>query len=230
MSELGVLWALIRSTWGERLSRPLIGILAVVFCASKISLAVYSHELDDPSLFLTLMFAAGSVGRDVTSGVLPLIFTRPVARRTYVLAKWIAAGAAAGMVSALTLVVQALLLWHRGAPVPGSEISAAIFASFTSAFGIASVIVLLSVLVPGIGDMALWAALLLVGSLSAKVAPQRFVQEWHAFLEPTLEWGAASGTNLAGWFRVVSYLSTVTLCLCLAVMAANRKEISYAAG
>lgn len=230
MSELGVLWALIRSTGGERLSRPLIGILALVFCASKVSIAVYGHGLEDPSFFLTLMFAAGSVGRDVTSGVLPLIFTRPVARRTYVLAKWIAAGSAAGAIGALTLVVEALLLWHRGAAVPGSEIPAAIFAGFTSAFGIASVIILFSVLVPGIGDIALWAALLLVGSLSAKVAPQRFVQEWHAFLEPTLEWGAASGSHIAGWFRVVSYLSTVTLCLCLAVMAANRKEISYAAG
>jgi len=32
------------------------------------------------------------------------------------------------------------------------------------------------------------------------------------------------------WFAIVSYLSTVTLCLAVAVVVMNRKELSYASG
>jgi hypothetical protein len=230
MSELSVLWALIRATWGERLSRPLVGILVVVFCASKVLAASLTHELDDPSFYLTLLFAAGTVGRDVSSGVLPVLFTRPIARSTYVFAKWLAAGTAAGTIGALTIVVQALLLSHRGADVAGSAIAASIFGGFTSAFGISSVLVCFSVFLSGIGDIALWGGLILVGKLSVRYVPQRVADEWGALLHPALDWGAASGSHLVTAFQVVSYLSTVSLFLCLAVMAANRKEISYAAG
>lgn len=230
MSELRVLWALVRATWGERLSRPLVGILALVFCATKVLAARLTHELDDPSFYLALLFVVGTVGRDVSSGVLPILFTRPLARRTYVLAKWLAAGTAAGTIGALTIVVEALLLSHLGFGVGGSGIAASIFGGFTSAFGISSVLVLFSVLLAGIGDIALWGGLILVGKLSVRYVPQRVADEWGALLHPALEWGASSGSHLAAAFQVVSYLSTVSLCLCLAVMAANRKEISYAAG
>jgi hypothetical protein len=230
VSDLSVLWALIRATWGERLSRPLVGILALVFCASKVFAIGFTHELDDPSFYLTLLFTAGTVGRDVSSGVLPVLFTRPLARSTYVFAKWLAAGTAAGTIGALTIAIQALLLSHRGTGVAGSAIVASIFGGFTSAFGISSVLVFFSVLLSGIGDIALWGGLILVGKLSTRYVPQRVADEWGALLQPALDWAAASGSHPAAAFRVVSYLSTVTLCLCLAVMAANRKEISYAAG
>jgi hypothetical protein len=230
MGTGSVLWALIRATWGEQRSRPFVVVLCLIFCVVEISAVSYTHDLNDPTLFLTVMFGAGSIGRDVTTGVLPLLFTRPIKRGTYVFAKWIAVSSAAAVTGALVLTIQALLLRHRGLGLPGATIAAAVFASAASACGISSVLVFLSALVSGFGDIALWMGLRLLGALLAKRVGPRFVQEWRSLIEPSLAWDTLSGSHLGAWFRLVSYLSTVTLFLCLAVMAANRKEVSYAAG
>jgi ABC-type transport system involved in multi-copper enzyme maturation permease subunit len=224
------LWALVRVTWRELLSRPFVGIICLVFCAVEISLGSSMHDLNDPTLILTVILGAGSIGRDVSSGVLPLLFTRPIARRTYVFAKWIAVSSAASVVGAAALAIQALLLWRQGAGLSAPAIGAAVFGGATTAWGVASVLVFLSVLVAGVGDVGLWYGLHLVGILFARKAPARFNEEWRALIQPSLAWDALSGSHLLVWFRLVSYLSTVTFFLVLAVTAANRKELSYASG
>jgi len=227
--SFAVLRALIVATWRERLLRPLFGGLCLVFCFSEISAARLTHELQDPVLILTLLIGAGSVGKDVSSGVLPLLFTRPLVRSRYVLAKWLAVGSAVTVLTALTLLGEALVLARADLGVPRAEVTAAIFQSASTVFGISSVLVFFSVLLSSFADALLWIGLSVVPQIGHRFVGQRIAEEWQAFLYPSLEWSATFDHPVA-WFRVFSYFSTVTLCLCLAVLAVNRKELSYASG
>jgi len=217
------LWALVSATWREKLARPIVLVLCVLICIGHASFVVSSHELEDPATPLALILGAGSIGRDVSSGVLALLFTRPLVRARYVLAKWLAVSVAAGVLAAATLLVEALILGRQGEGVPGAELAAALFASATATCGLTAVLVLFSTLLPGLGDVALWTALLLVMAVARGRLPQRVAEECQALLQPQLAWGST-------WFAILSYLSTVALCLCLAALVANRKELSYAAG
>ena len=225
-----VVWALMCATWRERLSRPLVIGIYVVLCASQVMMAVAGRELSTPVLAITLIFGAGIVGRDVSSGTLALVFTRPVQRSTYVIAKWLAAGTAASGLSMTTVVVQAVVLATRGAGVPGAEIVDMLAESLTLAFGVSSLVVLFSVLVPGIGDVGLWLLLISLGQFAGSRVPLRVAEEWRALLLPSLTWSATLGSSPVAWLPLVSYASTVAGCLCLATLAANRKELSYASG
>jgi hypothetical protein len=222
--------ALVVVTWRERLLRPFFGTLLLVLCATYVSSSVTMESLNDPSFFLVLLLGAGSVGKDVSSGVLPLLFTRPLVRTQYVLAKWLALASTIAVVSTVTLLLEAAFLSHRGVGVPGREVAAVVFQSVTRAFGITAVLLPLSVVVSGYSDVLLWFGLGILPKLGHRYVPQRVADHWHMFLNPSLDWSATFGVAPIGWFQLASYLSTVTLCLCVAAIAANRKELSYASG
>jgi ABC-type transport system involved in multi-copper enzyme maturation permease subunit len=222
--------ALVTVTWRERLLRPWFGVLLFILCSSQVMMALSMQDLHDPMFLLVLLIGGGAIGKEISSGVLPLMFTRPLVRGHYVLTKWFALASAIAIISSATLLVQAALLAHRGIGLPGREVAAAVFSSVSQAFGITAVLLPLSVVAAGYTDVLFWIGLTMLPSLARKYIPQRVAEEWRAFLHPSLDWGAIFGTASVGWFRLFSYLSTVTLCLCLAVLAANRKELSYASG
>jgi ABC-type transport system involved in multi-copper enzyme maturation permease subunit len=223
--------ALVFATWRERLSRPVALIVCVLICIATTGSAVTAARvLQDPTVPLALILGAGSIGRDVSSGVLALLLTRPVVRTTYVVAKWTAVSALVVALGCLTVAAQAILLHWRGDDVTVRELSETLFGSLTSGVGLVSVLVLFSALLPGLADIGLWVALTLVGFVVQRLLPIRVHTEWHAFLQPTLGWAATFGATPISWFGLTSYLSTVMLCLCLAALALNRKEISYASG
>lgn len=227
-------WAVFRAlvlvTWRERLLRPYIGILIVMVCGTHIPSAIALEQLSDPTFILVLLLGAGSIGKEVSSGVLPLLFTRPLVRSRYVLAKWLALASAIALLSSATLLIEAAFMANRGVGLPGREVAAAVFNGVSVAFGTTAVLLFFSVLVPGYADVMVWAGLLLLPNFLQKYIPQRVTEEWAAILRPSLDWGAINGGASVGWFHLFSYLSTVTLCLCLAALAANRKELSYASG
>jgi hypothetical protein len=227
--SFAVLRALVLATWREKFGRPVFGVLCLVVAATDVMTARLTSELQDPVLILTLLIASGSVGKDVSSGVLPLLFTRPLKRSRYVLAKWLASASAIATLAAVTTLVEAAVLAHIGAGLPRAELAAAIFKSATTAFGLSAVLVLFSVLASGFTDVLIWIGLSSLPMLGQRFLSQRVVEEWQSFLHPSLDWGDLLADAGAG-FRLVSYLSTVTLCLGLAVLAVNRKELSYASG
>jgi ABC-type transport system involved in multi-copper enzyme maturation permease subunit len=223
--------ALVVATWRERLSRPVPVAVCILICFATSGLALTStHGLEDPTLTLALILGAGTIGREVSSGVLALLLTRPVVRTTYLLAKWTAVAAAVAALACLTLVAQTILLRSHGIDISGSELWVAAFSSASSAFGLTAVLLLFSVFLPGAADIGLWIALNLVGFLVQRVLPMRLHTEWRNFLQPTLGWTSTFGATPISWFSVFSYASTVTLCLSLAALTLNRKEISYASG
>jgi ABC-type transport system involved in multi-copper enzyme maturation permease subunit len=228
--SLGAFWALVWGTWREWLSRPVVPIVMLVVCASQVATAVLVRDLQDPALFLTLVIGSGSVGRDVSSGVLPLIFTRPVVRSYYLLGKWLAVGSGVAVVSAATVLVQAAWLAHRGTSVPGAEVGEMLVDTTTTAFGIASVLIFLSTLVSGMGDLGIWIILNIGSSFAHKFLSLRGAEEVKALVHPHLAWSSSFGAAPIAWLPILSYLSTVTLWLCVAALAINRKELSYASG
>jgi hypothetical protein len=49
-------------------------------------------------------------------------------------------------------------------------------------------------------------------------------------LTPTIDLARLVTATPMPWFPIVSYASTVVLCLALAIVVVNRKELSYASG
>jgi hypothetical protein len=103
--------------------------------------------------------------------------------------------------------------------------------------GLCAVMVLFSSLVGGIGDVGLWLVATVTGAVTgvagaALKSPwlSRAADELQRTISPKLELAFLAGASRFSWFETLSYLSTVTLCLALAIVIVNRKELSYASG
>jgi ABC-type transport system involved in multi-copper enzyme maturation permease subunit len=226
-----VTWPIFWVTLRERLSRPLALVALVVLLAMTTAMSLMGEDrtFHDPSGVIVMVLAAGVIGREVSSGVLPLLFTRPITRSSYVLTRWLAIGLAATALSWVNLGIEAAWLLRSGA-ASGRDLLFVGFQSLTGSFGLAAVFVLLSSLVPGFGDLGLWV----LGNLAAMglswAGGMRAGRELGEFFLPSLEGAAVFGSGPISWYGVSSYLFTVAVCLALAVLAINRKELSYASG
>jgi ABC-2 type transport system permease protein len=221
--------------------------------ASPVRLALLSFAFGMPLLFalatpgvgftvlgdgyvLTLVIAAGVIGQDVSSGVLQLVLARPVTRGEYVVSRWLAIG----LMSALLVIVQVVLCalalsMRHAAPEPGDALGL-IGDNILCGFGAAAVITLFSSLLAGLGDLALLliagfiaSGLQGIGQFTHSAVAARAGLEVQNFVVPHLPVSQLFRSGDVPWFAIVSYFSTVTLCLALAIVAVNRKELSYAA-
>jgi len=186
---------------------------------------------------LVLTLGAGMIGQDVSSGVLQLLCARPVGRPDYVLSRWSAVGLAGVAISLVQLGLAVAVLGARGHAPSTQEI--ALFGAQRSfeCLGLAAVLALLSSLIGGIGDLGLY----LVANLGAGIVQMvGQVKHWRwmdtagaellASLTPTLDLPRLVASTPMPWSPIASYASTVVLCLALAILAVNRKELSYASG
>lgn len=222
----------------QRLTSPVRLLLVLAwFCLTLVTAAVMPMARFGPDdLVFVLILGAGMVGQDVSSGVLAGIFARPVRRAEYVTSRWL--GVALGA-SALVLVECVLgfgVLALRGAGPGLGAMAAQTLGSIFRVFGLSAVLLFLSCCVNGLGDLALYAvagllfaSLRSIGSHKSWSELERAGAEMLGFLGPRLDPGHLFGPEFSA-FAVASYLSTITLCLALAIVLVNRKELSYAAG
>lgn len=186
------------------------------------------------SFQFALIFGAGMIGQDVSSGVLQLLFARPVRRDVYVISRWLAASIGAAVVAVFQVGLAALILSARGA-TPGAETIALTLAGHVaSAFGATAPLLLLSALVGGLGDIGLLFLLYTsAGILQAAGGGlghafiSRIGAELQGFLNPTLHFALILNAH-PSWHHLIAYLSTVTVSIALAIVLVNRKELSYA--
>jgi hypothetical protein len=205
---------------------------AVGFSVLTMSLAAVKGS----GYFFALVLAAGAIGQDVSSGVLQLTFARPVKRSTYVLSRWFAAGAGGAVLGLLQLAATALLLGARGAwPGPLPLVSLAL-GDIVMAFTAAAVMVGLSSLVGGLGDLALFALATISLQLASGVAGLRgwtlahtLLDEAQRTLQPRVDFAWLAGQGAPAWTDLVTAVSTTALFLLVAIVVLNRKELSYAA-
>ena len=185
--------------------------------------------------FIALAMAAGMIGQDLSSGTLQLLLARPVTRAQYVFSRWGAVAAGTFLIAVLQTLCAALIMALRGAPVPWDQAALHLGNSALLALGVAAVMALLSSLAAGLGDLGL----LFLTFISAQVLEKigmfkswpwlvRGAEEAMRVLKPELDLAPLFHGDPVSWFAVVSYLSTITLCLGLAVVVMNRRELSYA--
>jgi len=183
---------------------------------------------------ITLVLAAGMIGQDVSSGVLHLLFARPVRRPEYVLSRWASVGIAASTIAILQLGCAWLILIARGFPPEPQTMPLLMAQRVFEVTQITAVMAMFSSLVNGIGDLGLWFVTSLTGGIlqlagQAKQWPwmDRVGKEVSRIVGPEVGLAAlAQGTD--GWTSLAATLSIAALALLAAVLLVNRKELSYA--
>jgi ABC-type transport system involved in multi-copper enzyme maturation permease subunit len=125
--------------------RALLAFSVLTFPALMLSFAPQfgAQALQSGALFAAIL-GAGMIGQDVSSGVLQLLFARPVARGEYVLSRWFAVGACAAILVLIQTALGTLVMTLRGFPPPLGQIGAVALEQMLSAFGIAGVLALFS--------------------------------------------------------------------------------------
>jgi ABC-type transport system involved in multi-copper enzyme maturation permease subunit len=227
--------------WRQRLTSPVrMAVLAMFWGMPLLPVAfVRGAELSvlGNGQYLVLTLGAGMIGQDVSSGVLQLLYARPVRRPEYVTSRWLAVAIAGVAVSLLQIAIACGLMAARGAAPPAEEVTLVAVGRLFECLGLAAVLALLSSLVGGLGDLGLYLlAYLGAGVVSmagqAKGWPwlDRIGVEIAGSLMPTIDLPRLLASSPLAWFPIVSYASTVVLCLALAIVVVNRKELSYASG
>jgi len=185
--------------------------------------------------FLALTLAAGMIGQDLSSGTLQLLLARPVTRAQYVFSRWGAVAAGTFLIAGLQTLAAALIMALRGVPVPWDQAALFLANGALLALGTAAVMALLSSLAAGLGDLGLLFLVFFSAQVLEKVGMfkswdwlVRGAGELLRVLKPELDLAPFLHGGPVAWLAVVSYLSTVTLCLGLAVVVMNRRELSYA--
>jgi ABC-type transport system involved in multi-copper enzyme maturation permease subunit len=188
------------------------------------------------ALPIAMLFAIGMIGQDVSSGVLQLVLARPVRRWEYVISRWLSASLGASLASLAQIGLAWVWMASRGnAPEP-SAIGLLVAGRELQIFGVVAVMALLSTLVGGLGDLALYAVFSILGGIVVMVGQfsHSNVMQWaghelSALLSPQIEL-AQIAAGVVPWAQLATYASNVSLCLLLAVVVMNRKELSYASG
>jgi ABC-type transport system involved in multi-copper enzyme maturation permease subunit len=227
--------------WRQRLTSPVRVALALFVVATSILPAALARDLrvigETTSVIFAVIFAAGLIGQEVSSGVLQLTFARPVPRWRWVLARWTGATALAAGSGVLVVALSAVAVTLRGgAAAPGDVLRLAAEQALAAA-GVCATVTMFSSLVNGLAD----AGLLLLCSIGAGMAQSighyarapwltRAAEEISASLAPTLALSPYLAGEWQAWPGAVAYLSTLGLALILAMAFTNRRELSYAAG
>ncbi len=219
---------LIAACWRERLSRPVAVVLLVILMVLGLVVSVSTKSLADVTLGLTLVLGAGLVGRDVSSGSLALLLTRPLRRSEYLLSRWFAGSLAAATLGVVQLALQFLLLRLRSVELTGGALAYECARAVSLAFGLTATLVFLSTLVRGIGDVGLWLVAVIVASVLAPAGAVRASDELLALMVPRVDWGQSLNAQPIAWFPIVSFVSSLVLYLALGIVILNRKELSYA--
>jgi ABC-type transport system involved in multi-copper enzyme maturation permease subunit len=230
---------IVLALWRQRLASPmrLLFLFSAFFPAVGIAVLTGSlgvvHGL---AYFFALVLAAGAIGQDVSSGVLQLTFARPLPRPVYVASRWFAAGAGGAALALAQLLLVALLLAARGMAPAAPELFSYALTDVTAAFTAAAVMIALSSLVGGLGDVALFAIATLSMQLGKSIAMMRgwtfaaaALAEGERTLQPALDFAWVTGHGAPAWTDLVTAASTIALGLCVAIVVVNRKELSYAA-
>jgi ABC-type transport system involved in multi-copper enzyme maturation permease subunit len=194
--------------------------------------------LEGTSVWFAFILAAGAIGQEVSSGVLTLTFARPVSRASYVLSRWAGAGGFAAVLGLVQIAAGLMVIAARGGALPGgADVAALAIECVLLAFTAAAVMIMLSSLVNGLGDVGVWAIGSIVSALTGAIAEDqhraaiaRAAHEVLLVLLPKLHVGWIFGAGDSEVFALVSVLSTLTASLAVAVWFVNRKELSYAAG
>jgi ABC-type transport system involved in multi-copper enzyme maturation permease subunit len=230
------------ATLEQRLRSPVRLALAaafVAFAAAPYLLMLAMRELPRtiaPSThggMLALVFAAGVLGQEFSSGAPQITFTRPLARWSWVLSRALAVA----LMASICAILPYLVGFFAG--MPAADLGLAMLEQVAQAIGTTAVVLGLSALVPGLTDLALLAGanigfsiLGFVAAFVQKEPLRTLAQRAKDYIEPWFSpkldlVGLAHGATFSphAFFMIAS---TVVFWLVVAIVLVNRKELSYA--
>jgi ABC-type transport system involved in multi-copper enzyme maturation permease subunit len=207
------------------------GVLSVLFTGSL-------GALDKGAMgAFGFIMAAGLIGQEVSSGVLTLAFARPLRRADWVLGRWLGASALATALVVLQVLLGGAISLARHGDPSLSLVAQKLLEGGLAATGASAVLLMFSALVPGLGDLGLVLLSTLMSSVMGMIGNHyqigwlsRASLEIGNALRASLDLAPFFGQGSISWFDVVSYFSTIAICLVVAIHAINRKELSYASG
>lgn len=228
---------LLTASLRQRFTSPIRLLLAALMGLSSVGFAVLMRTLapfDSLAGTLALVFSAGAIGQDLASGVLQLTFSRPQTRQSYVLSRWAAAviGAWGALTFFVLLAATGILL--RGGALSAPQVLLLVLQSGLQIAATAAVIVGLSSLARGFGDLALFAASTLALLLGAQLArargwsqAERVIEEVQRTLQPEIRLDFLLHGDPVPWAGLAAWAAAIPLFLGLAIAVMNRREISY---
>ncbi|PTL76013.1 hypothetical protein [Vitiosangium sp. GDMCC 1.1324] len=221
--------------------------LALVFTwlSVDVSMLLYTKFNAPPLLLrpgdiflIPLCLGMGTIGRDVSEGLLPVLLTRPMRRSSYVLSHWAALGTVASFWALLHLLLQWGLIQIATYQPPHSiELLYNALGRVSLCFGMAATLVCFSSRLPAFGNLVLWGVLyylmdqVLPGfGQTPSILEFTFTarQYLKGLLLPELDFRRTFAATPISWFRLTTYASNVSLLLLLAIYVFNRREVSYA--
>ncbi len=232
-----IAWTLAR----QRLASPMRVILTAVFFGFGLLSVLFGGNLamlarSQQGVFGFVM-AAGLIGQEVSSGVLTLTFARPLRRSDYVLGRWLGASALGSACVALQVIIATGVALLRHGDPTASQVALKLLEGSLAVTGVCAVLLMFSSLVPGLGDLGLMLLALITGGVMSAMGMHwqiawlsRSGAEIHRFIDASLDLEPFIGPGAVSWFAVTSYLSTLSICLVVAIAAVNRRELSYATG
>ena len=226
--------------WRQRLASPIRAVILSLMVVLPPALVAAVNGLGLSALGdgfpIAMVFAVGMIGQDVSSGVLQLVFARPIKRSEYVLSRWLAVALGASVVSLAQIGLAWALMAARHAAPDLQAVAMFAAGRELELFGVAATMALLSSLIGGLGDLAVYVLMNVLGGILAMVGQFRqsngllwVGHEIGALVSPRIEL-AQIVAGSPSWFTIATYASNLTLCLLLAVLVMNRKELSYASG
>jgi len=231
---------LIAGLWRQRLASPLRVALAALWVLGRALLMGSVHNLGLTALGdgfpITLIFGVGMIGQDVSSGVLQLVFARPVRRWEYVLSRWAAVALGASALSLIQVALGVALAAARHGAPETSSVAWFLLGREFEIFGLAGSMALFSGAMGGVGDVLVYVLLQVGTGLLQMIGQFRqsefmlgLAREAGALVSPRIE-VAQFMAGSPSWFAIATYASNLVLCLCVAVWLIDRKELSYASG
>lgn len=215
-------------------------------------------QLVEPSFvntffMLPFIFALGTgiIGKDISSGVLSTLFSRPLARTKYVIAKWVALSVATSAIAVLLALCEQSILSVTYFQLPDVNLFTTIAERISLCFGLSATMVGLSTLFAGNKNMVVWCVLFggmwillqLAAALPTMYFGSYFSLAWMASFTPFMKAVAEFTTSLClPWLdmslvantlipsaaTIFGYSFTVLFMLTIAIWRMNNLEVSYA--
>jgi ABC-type transport system involved in multi-copper enzyme maturation permease subunit len=188
------------------------------------------------TIMLALIVAAGIIGQDISDGILPLIFSRPIKRWHYVLTKWLTVVFIVSALSCVNLFCHLLVCYGFTVDIFRAVGTSDLLQIVLMSAGTTSVMLLLSSLLPGAADLGVIllisaACILLMLMQSSLHVPgmEATANVIFAVLYPSFDPGDIHIHSLHSLLSVEvgRYFAVVLVCLSGSIVLVNQKELSY---
>jgi hypothetical protein len=231
---------LIESLWRERLTS--VPRMALVLASMSLNMlnslltGAGPPDAASSALYLVIVLGAGIIGRDVTSGSLHLILVRPVRRSEYVLSRWVGLSLLVTTFALIQLGFTTMMAVTHGTVPPLNLLLLYFAEQLLLTLGASAILVFLSTLLGGNGDIVLLAAGLLGAGMATVIGTGAQVPwlvtvgtELGQLLVPHIDLSAMAAGESQDPSRYLAYwVISVVVGLTMAISVIRRRDFSYA--